>query len=119
DLVPAFEHVGGNRRTGQIPMLFNQAAQLGGVGAWIDFFVFNHSHVAIQQERVVRVPHIGDATRHAGGEVATGGTEAYDATAGHVFATVVAHAFDDGVCAAVANGESLGGAASDKCFTAR
>ena len=66
----------------------------------------------------MRVPNVGDAAAHAGGEVAAGGAEDDDAAAGHVFAAVVADAFDDGIGAAVADGESLGRAAAEKRFAA-
>ena len=71
------------------------------------------------EERVVRIPHVSDAATHAGREVATGWTEDHDAAAGHVFAAVVADAFDHGMRTAVADGEPLGGAAADECFAAR
>ena len=48
-------------------------------------------------EVAVLVEHVGDAAGHAGGEVAPGRAEHDDAAAGHVFAAVVADAFDDGV----------------------
>ena len=48
-----------------------------------------------------------------GGEVAAGPAEHDDAAAGHVFAAVVADAFDDRVRAAVADGEALAGDAAD------
>ena len=48
-----------------------------------------------REEVVVRVPDVGDAARHAGGEVAAGRAEDHDAAAGHVLAAVVADAFDD------------------------
>ena len=64
--------------------------------------------VAALPEIAVRVPDVGDAAAHAGGEVAAGGAEDDDAAAGHVFAAVVADAFDHGVGAAVADGEPLG-----------
>ena len=57
--------------------------------------------------------------RHAGREVATRRAEDHDPAAGHVFAAVVADAFDDRMGAAVADGESLGRPAADKRLTAR
>ena len=42
-----------------------------------------------------------------------------DAPAGHVFAAVIADAFDDGVRAAVADRESLAGDAADERLAAR
>ena len=59
------------------------------------------------------VQHVGDAARHAGGEVAPRRAEHDDAPAGHVLAAVVAHALDDGAGAAVADAEALAGHAAD------
>ena len=67
-------------------------------------------------ERAVLVEHIGDAARHAGGEVAAGPAEHDDDAAGHVFAAVVAGAFDDGDGAGVAHGEALAGDAAEIAF---
>jgi len=66
-----------------------------------------------------QIEHVGDATGHAGGEVAAGGAEHDDATAGHVFATVVADALDDGGDAGVADTEALASAAVDVDLTGR
>ena len=58
-------------------------------------------------KRAVLVEHIGDAARHAGREVAAGLPEHDDDAAGHVFAAVIARAFDDRDGAGVAHGETL------------
>ena len=42
------------------------------------------------------IEHVGDAAAHAGGEVAAGLAEHDDQAVGHVFAAVIAEAFDDG-----------------------
>jgi hypothetical protein len=55
----------------------------------------------------VEVEHVGDATGHAGREVAPGGPEDHDGAAGHVLAAVVADALDDGGRAGVAHAEAL------------
>src|SRR6201999_4085981 len=59
------------------------------------------------------VEHVGHTAGHAGREVAAGGPEHHDATAGHVLASMIAHALDDGPHAAVAHGESLTGHAAE------
>ena len=64
-------------------------------------------------KRAVLVEHIGDAARHAGGEVAAGLAEDDDDAAGHVFAAMVAGALDDGDGAGVADGEALAGDAAE------
>ena len=54
-----------------------------------------------------------------GGEVAAGPAEDEHAAAGHVFAGVIADAFDDGQRAAVADGKPLAGNAADIRLAAR
>jgi hypothetical protein len=53
------------------------------------------------------VEHVGHAAGHARREVAAGLAEHHDGAAGHVFAAVVARAFDDADRAGVAHGEAL------------
>src|SRR5262249_54863351 len=57
---------------------------------------------------------VDDAAAHAGREVAAGGAEDHDAAAGHVFATMVANAFDDRQRAAVADAEPFGRSAAEE-----
>lgn len=58
-------------------------------------------------EFLIRVVDEGEATGHAGAEVVAGFTQHDDAAAGHVFAAMVARAFDDGQRAGVAHPETL------------
>ena len=60
-------------------------------------------------KRAVRVVDIGDAARHAGGEVAPGLAQHHHHAAGHVFAAVVAAALDHRDRAGVAHREALAG----------
>ena len=60
----------------------------------------------------VGVEHVGHAAAHAGREITAGAAQHDDAAAGHVFAAVIADALDDGLRAAVANGEPLAGDAA-------
>ena len=53
------------------------------------------------------VVDIGDAARHAGGEIAPGLAQHDHHAAGHVFAAMVAGAFDHGDGAGVAHRETL------------
>ena len=62
-----------------------------------------------EAKRAVLVEHIGDAARHAGGEVAAGAAEHHHHAAGHVFAAVVAAAFHHRDGAGVAHREALAG----------
>ena len=73
----------------------------------------DHGHVAALGEIAVLVEHIGDAARHAGGEVAAGLADDDDDAAGHVFAAMVADALDDRDGARVAHGEALAGDAAE------
>ena len=73
----------------------------------------HHRHVAAAREAAVLVEHVGDAARHAGGEIAPGLAEHDDDAAGHVFAAMVAGAFDDRDGAGVAHREALAGDAAE------
>ena len=57
---------------------------------------------------------VGEAAGHAGAEIETDGPENRGDAPGHVFASVLAHAFDDGDGAAVADSESLADLSGDK-----
>ena len=73
----------------------------------------DHGEVAAPLEVAVLVEHVGDAARHAGGEIAAGRAEHHHHAAGHVFAAMVAGAFDHGDGAGVAHGEALAGDAAE------
>ena len=64
--------------------------------------------VALGRKDARRVVDVGDATAHAGGEVASGQTEQDAHAAGHVLAAVVAAALADGRRATIAHTEALG-----------
>src|SRR5439155_12511698 len=76
-----------------------------------------HTDVAASLEVTGDVQDVGDASRHAGGEVASRAPEHDDAAARHVLAAMVADAFHDGVSAAVADGKALAGDATDERLT--
>ena len=63
---------------------------------------------------LLEVEHPGDATAHAGGEVAAGLAEHDGAATGHVLAAVVADALGDQVRTRVAYGEPLAHPAADE-----
>ena len=73
----------------------------------VGLFQLDHVRVAQLGELAVVVVDVGDAAAHAGGEVAAGRADDDDAAAGHVFAAVIADAFDDRVRAGVADAEAL------------
>src|ERR1039458_8269148 len=73
---------------------------------------------AARGEVALIVVDVGDAAAHAGGEIAAGGTEDDDEAVGHVFAAVVADAFNDGGSAGVADSEALAADAVEEDFAA-
>ena len=64
------------------------------------------------------VKNIGDAAAHAGGKISAAGSEHQDQALGHVFATVVADAFDHSGRSGIANGKALAGDSVEKRFAA-
>ena len=93
-----------------------QFLAVGGVLNEVDF---NHAHVAIIVKIVVLIPDIGHASAHTGGEVAACPSEHHDASARHVFATVVARTLNHGNGSAVAYGKSFANLAVDIQFARR
>ena len=71
------------------------------------------SLLQLLREVAVLVVDVGDAARHAGGEVLAGRPEHDHPAAGHVLAAVVADRLHDRVDAAVADAEALAGHAAD------
>src|SRR5215469_6140041 len=74
-----------------------------------DRFEFNLVAIAEARKAAVRIPDIGDATRHAGCEIAARVADYCDDPAGHVLAAVIAGALDDGDGARIAHRETLAG----------
>ena len=100
-------------------MLLDKLAQFADVFVGLDTLQFDHAQVAVDQKLILRIPNVGNASAHSGGEIASCGAEDDHATSGHVFASVVADAFDDGVGAAVADAKPLGSLATEEGFTGR
>src|SRR5690606_4963636 len=73
----------------------------------VEILEVDQGAIAPRAELIDGVEHVGDATAHAGREVAAGPADHDDATARHVFAAVVADTLDHRECAAVAYGEPL------------
>src|SRR6185312_9425215 len=90
-----------------VEQLFHQIVFLG------NRFEFDHRHVAAFGEVAGLVQHIGNAARHAGGEVAAGLADNDDDAARHVFAAMVADALDDGGDTRIAHGEPFTGDAAE------
>ncbi len=88
------------------------------IGRRRDMAERDHGGVAARGEVAVLVVDVGDAAAHAGGEVASGLAEHDDGAAGHVFAAVVAGAFDDRRRARQAHREALAGDAAEEGLAA-
>src|SRR6185503_6607400 len=73
----------------------------------------DHGEVAAALEGAFLVENVGDAARHAGGEVAARRTDHHHHAAGHVLAAVVAGPLDDGHGAGVPNRKTLAGDAAE------
>src|SRR5215469_9925040 len=73
----------------------------------------NHCQVTTRLERAVLIEDIGDATRHAGREIAAGASKHHDDAAGHIFAAMVAGALDDRNGPGIADGEAFTGHAAE------
>ena len=115
-LRPCVEQAFGQRAACQLQVPAYVTLQFVVVGVVVDEREFYQFHVAVEVEIVVRIPHIGDAAAHAGSEILPCRSQHDDASAGHIFAAVVAHAFDDGCGAAVAHAETFAGASVDVHF---
>src|SRR5580698_6374163 len=76
----------------------------------------HHGETAARGESVVFVEHVGDAAGHAGGEVSASTAENDDDATGHIFAAMVAGAFDHGDRPGIAHGETLTGDAAEIAF---
>ena len=100
-------------------MLFNPFAQIVDV-VLVKRVEIDHFRVAAVLDKVAGfVEHIGDPTAHASGKIAAGRAEDDGIATGHVFAPMVANAFDNGLHAGVADAESLAGQPTDVGFASR
>ena len=70
--------------------------------------------VAPSGEVSVDVENVSDSAGHSGREVSSGRTENDDSSAGHVFAAVIADAFDDGRRSGVSDAKSFGDESADE-----
>ena len=97
-------------------MALDEAAEFGRI-VGVRLLEADHLLVAAGGEVALFVEDVGHAAAHAGGEVTARGAEDDDASAGHVFAAVVAHAFDDGGDAGIAHAEAFAGHAAEEGFS--
>src|SRR5210317_1401241 len=86
-------------------MFFNERVELFDVGRIGDAFEFECFAIALFRELTFGIPYISNTATHAGTEITSGATKDNDASASHVFATVIANTFNNGTRAAVSNSE--------------
>ena len=67
----------------------------------------NCLQIAEVVEVAVWIPYIGNSSAHAGCKISSDRAENYSDSVGHVFAAVVAHAFDNGCRSRIADAESF------------
>src|SRR6185437_9895450 len=121
--IPVLEQRFGTRRTGELKVPLDESLEQRFVrrrampqalvdraflfGLLQNRFQRDHRLVALARERSLRIEHISDAARHAGREVAARFAKHDHGAARHVFATVVARAFDNRRRARVTHAEPL------------
>src|SRR5262249_8722546 len=101
------EHARAELAPGVLNVSDNQASHQLHVLRIIERLEIDHLGVAAPLERVVRIEHVSDAPTHARGEIPPGPAKDGHAAARHVFAAVIADAFDDRKRTAVARRKSL------------
>jgi hypothetical protein len=112
-LSPSIEHCAAVRAAGRCDVLLDQAAKLRLAFGANDVIVIDNAlqlhelwvHTARKIPNLIQ--HICRARGHPCREVSANWPEDDHDTTGHVFAAVVAGALDNGLCAAISDGESL------------
>src|SRR5579864_1101206 len=64
------------------------------------------------------VENVGDTAAHAGSEISAASAQHNDETVGHIFASVITHAFDHRSRARISHCKTLARHAIEKCFAA-
>ena len=98
-------------------MVFDQSLQNGPV-LWFQRHDFDHLRIVELGELAGFIQNVGDAATHPRSEIPAGRAEHHYRSIGHVFAAVVADAFDDGGAARVPHTETLAGTAAGVKVTA-
>src|SRR5207237_915022 len=99
-------------------VIFDHAANIRNFSRIFDARDFHHLHVNFRMEVLVHVENIGDPSGHASRKIATGSTKDNDATASHVFASVIADSFNNRIGTRVSNRESFGCYSAEVAMTA-
>src|ERR1700675_3469675 len=97
---------------------FGKAAfdDLGIVGFENRFEIDGVEIAALFAKIPVLVENVGYAATHAGSKISSASSEDDDQASGHVFAAMVAYAFDDRGGSGVANRKALARDSVEKCF---
>src|SRR5688500_11028814 len=104
--LPVIEQLLGDGGAGITHVALEHLAYFVGVFR-IHRFKLNHLAVAMAFEVAGGVQHERQTARHTGGKI-TSGLADYDyASAGHVFAAMVAHTFNDSLRARISHGKTL------------
>ena len=116
--VPAVQQALGHRRSGLGPVTADDLRQPAPV---VDVEGLEGHHVGVGPpgQAALGVVDVGDPARHTGAEIPSRRAEHHHPAAGHVFAPVVAHAFDHGGGPRVTDAEPLPHLAPDEDFTGR
>lgn len=105
--MPIVEQASCQGRAGVQIVLANQFEQLLARHRVLYQREFHHIHIAVVVKGVVGIVDVGHTARHACSEVATRLAQHHHAAAGHILATVVASALDDGNSTRVAHTEAF------------
>src|SRR5271155_2801917 len=89
-------------------MIFDHATYKGNFSGIFDAGHFHHLHVDLGMEILIHIKNISDASRHASSEVAACSAQNDYATTSHIFASMIANAFDDCIGARISYSKPFG-----------
>ena len=115
--MPVIKHPSCKGRVRVLEVVADKTVQLAVVGHVVDERQLYHLHVAEIIKVAVGIPYICHASAHTGSEVTACGAEHHGASACHVFAAVVAHAFDNSSGTRIAHTEAFADTTVDVYLT--
>src|SRR5271170_5495218 len=95
EVIEVFENVCRMRRAGVVLMILDETSNGGDFGRILQGGKFNHLHVDLWREVLVNIEYICNSTRHASCKITSRRTQNDNTTTGHVFATMIAHTFNN------------------------
>src|SRR5262249_4615225 len=116
-VVPVFENPGTARASGCFHMTLNQRAEGFHIFRGYGLQIHGGAIAAPFGEIALLIENVREAAAHAGREVAPALAEYHYVALGHVFAAVIAEAFDDRGRARVADGEAFTGHPVEESLT--